>query len=333
MPPMSTPTPHVLVTGATGFLGSRVVARLAAHGVRITAADARPDPEVEARLRTECGSQAPLTFVRLDVSDEPAVMRLLGGSPPITHCIHLAYLMNPDVEKDQRRGAMVNIYGMAVMFEAAAVHGLHRLVFASSETYYGARQDVFGPPDHAIKEDEGCAPGHHHFTYGVMKVLNEFVGQRYVRDRGVDIACVRPPVVFGHGRKRSSVLWSEHFASRPAVGEPVIMPFPAATRDCWIYKDDCAEQMVLLVLKDKISHFAYNTGGESVSGGVLAGTVRQWLPDARIEFEEDKPPTPLVDNICGERLAAEIGFRPRPLAEGVRAHINEARAEAGLPPV
>ena len=66
---------------------------------------------------------------------------------------------------------------------------------------------------------------------------------------------------------------------------------------------------------------------------MLAGTVRQWLPDARIEFEEDKPPTPLVDNICGERLAAEIGFRPRPLAEGVRAHINEARAEAGLPPV
>ena len=166
-----------------------------------------------------------------------------------------------------------------------------------------------------------------------MKVLNEFVGQRYVRDRGVDIACVRPPVVFGHGRKRSSVLWSEHFASRPAVGEPVIMPFPAATRDCWIYKDDCAEQMVLLVLKDKISHFAYNAGGESVSGRVLAGTVRQWLPDARIEFEEDKPPTPLVDNICGERLAAEIGFRQRPLSEGVRAHINEARTEAGLPPV
>jgi nucleoside-diphosphate-sugar epimerase len=120
---MNTRSPHVLVTGATGFLGSRVVARLAARGIRTTAADARPDPEVEARLRIECGPQASVTFASLDVSDESAVMRLLGGSPPVTHCIHLAYLMNPEVEKDQRRGAMVNIVGMAIMFEAAAMPG------------------------------------------------------------------------------------------------------------------------------------------------------------------------------------------------------------------
>src|SRR5438093_3504249 len=98
-----------------------------------------------------------------------------------------------------------------------------------------------------------------------MKVLNEFMAQKYVKSRGVSLACVRPPVVFGHGRKRGSVLWADDFATKPALGQPVVLPFPAATRDAWIYVDDCAEQLVRLSLAEKLSHFAYNTGGESVT--------------------------------------------------------------------
>ena len=39
--------------------------------------------------------------------------------------------------------------------------------------------------------------------------LNEFVASKYVQRHGISIACLRPPVVFGHGRKRGAVLWSE----------------------------------------------------------------------------------------------------------------------------
>ena len=45
------------------------------------------------------------------------------------------------------------------------------------------------------------------------------------------------------------------------------------------------------------------------------------------------PSTPLIDWQGGERLERELGFRPRPLLEGVRAHINEARLAGGLEPV
>ena len=55
--------------------------------------------------------------------------------------------------------------------------------------------------------------------------------------------------------------------------------------------------------------------------------------DARFEFDETKPTTPLIDWQDGARLETEIGFTPRPLLDGVRAHINEAREEAGLEPV
>ena len=51
------------------------------------------------------------------------------------------------------------------------------------------------------------------------------------------------------------------------------------------------------------------------------------------KFDETKPTTPLIDRQDGARIEEETGFAPRPLIDGVRAHINEARKEAGLAPV
>jgi nucleoside-diphosphate-sugar epimerase len=322
-----------LVTGATGFIGARVVANLQQRRIPVVAADYRLDSEVIARLDHERPDGAETAYVRLDVSDEEDVIAVFREYTGITHCIHLAYLMSAEVEADQRRGAEVNVVGMANMFDAAARHRLHRLVFASSETVYGASQTVYGGPEHAVAEDQYCGPRDHFFTYGVMKLLNEFVASKYVQKHGISIACLRPPVVFGHGRKRGAVLWSEHVISYPAVGRPVTLPFPPGTHDSWLYKDDCAEQFARLALKPSIGHLAYNTGGETVSAARLAEIIRSWLPEADIRFEPDRPPTPLVDHISGVRLEREIEFRPRPLADGIRLHINEARAEAGLPPI
>ena len=322
-----------LVTGATGFIGARVVARLLQERIPTVAADVRLDPEVKAKLERTRPEGADLTYSTLDVSDARQVADMFEKHPDITHCMHLAYLMSAEVEADQRRGAEVNIVGMANMFDAAARQQLRRLVFASSETVYGASQAVYGGPDHAIDEDEYCGPQHHFFTYGVMKLLNEFVASKYVQRHGISIACLRPPVVFGHGRKRGAVLWSEHFASYPAVGKPVTLPFPPDSYDSWIYKDDCAEQFVRLALAPALERLAYNCGGETVSAEQIAAIVRRFLPDADIRFEPDKPRTPLVDNTDGSRLARVIDFRLRPLADGVRLHINEAREEAALPPV
>jgi len=54
------------------------------------------------------------------------------------------------------------------------------------------------------------------------------------------------------------------------------------------------------------------------------------FPTRTFSFDATKPGTPLIDNQCGQRLTGEIDFVPRGLEEGVRAHINEARTEAGL---
>lgn len=313
-----------LLTGGTGFIGACVARNLIARGIPVVIGEAKADAAVAASLT---GADV----MPMDVSDDRAVAAAFDKHRDITHCIHLAYLMSAEVEANPPLGVKVNVLGMVNLFEAAVRHRLARVVFASSETVYGASQKVYG--DRPVNEDDFCSPADHFFTYGMMKVLNEFMAQKYVAKHGISLASVRPPVVFGHGRKRGSVLWAEAFASNPALGQPVQLPFSASSRETWIYKDDCAEQMIRLALKPQLAHFAYNNGGDCVSGHELAAAVRHWLPGAQITFDESKPATPLIDWQDGRRLEAEIQFKPRPLLAGVRAHINQARIEAGLPPV
>jgi nucleoside-diphosphate-sugar epimerase len=318
-----------LVTGGGGFIGWRVVRNLLARGISIVVADWSIDPHLRERFEREGGDL--VDFVACDVSEYSDVARCFRLHPDITHVIHTAYLMSAEVEANPHLGARVNLLGMVNMFEAVVNQRLARLVFTSSETVYGASQRVYG--QRPVTESDYCAPSDHFFTYGVMKLLNEFMAQKYVEKHGISIACARPPVVFGHGRKRGSVLWAEQFISYPAVGKPVSLPFSACNRDCWVYVDDCAEQLIRLALKPRLAHFAYNSSGHSIRAGEFANLVRQWIPDAEITFDESRPSTPLVDDLDGSRLIEEIGFAPRPLIKGILAHINEARAEASLPPV
>jgi UDP-glucose 4-epimerase len=307
------------------------VRNLLQRGIPSVIADQSTDVEAVSSLQKMANrTGATLDSVPMDVSDFRDVMGVFHMHPGITHTIHLAYVMGPLVDQNTSLSTRVNILGMTHMFEAAVHHKLSRLVFTSSETVAGPSQEPYG--DRPVSEGDYCDPSAHVFTYAVMKLLNEHMGRRYVQSYGANIACTRPPVVFGHGRKRSAVMWAEHFASKPAIGEPVTLPFSEHTRDTWIYKDDCAEQLVRLALKPKLAHFVYNNGGHCATGAQLATIVRKWIPGAQVAFTAGTN-TPLIDHQDGTRLTREINFVPRSLEEGVRAHINEARLCSGLPAI
>lgn len=317
-----------LVTGGLGFIGRSVVKNVLQRGIPCVTADQLSDPEAVCGLQEIAfQSGATLDSAVMDVSDFRDVKAVFHRHPGITHVIHLAYVMGPSVDEDTSLSTRVNILGMTHMFEVAVEHKLSRLVFTSSETVAGPSQTPYG--DRPVTEEDFCDPSSHTFTYAVMKLLNEHMGRRYVQHHGANIVCTRPPVVFGHGRKRSAVMWAEHFASKPAIGEPVTLPFDPQSRDTWIYKDDCAEQLVRLALKPQLGYFVYNNGGHCVTASQLMAIVRKWIPNAQIDFTNGAS-TPLIDHQDGSRLACEIDFVPRPLEEGIRAHINEARVSSGL---
>ncbi len=319
-----------LVTGATGFIGKRVVKQLLLKDIKVVASDINIQNEQASfleYLKKYDLNTTKLKLIELDVSIKENINSVFNNNN-ITHMICCGYQMSNMIDKNPIKASEINILGMTNLFESTVNHHVKRMIFPSSESIYGNSQKVYG--NKPVHEDDYCGLQHQSFTYAVMKLLNEFMAQKFITNHNVSIACTRPSVVFGFGRKRSSLMWAEDFATLPALGKPVHLPFPEDNKDNFIYVDDCAEQMVLLALKDKLNYFAYNSGSETVSGKELYKIIRELIPDAEVTFDNNSSYTPFIDEQNDKRIREEIDFQPRSLKEGIKAHMNEARRNNNL---
>lgn len=319
-----------LVTGGTGFIGKRVVNQLLSKGVKVVSADIdiknNKDP-FEYYLNQKNTKTNDLELCELDISSKDAIQKIISDNK-ISHIIACGYQMSNLIDSNPVKGAEINIVGMTNLFQSVVDFKLKRLVFPSSQSVYGTTSEIYD--NKPIKEDDYCGLQHQLFTYAVMKLLNEFMAQKYITTKGASIACTRPSVVFGYGRKRSSLMWAEEFATNPALGKTLNLPFPQTNKDNFIYVEDCAEQLIELSLKEKLNHFVYNSGTETVSGKELKEILISLIPDAKINFDENGSPTPFIDCQDDQRIREELSLIPRTLKQGIKEHMNEARFDHGL---
>jgi len=306
-----------LVTGATGFIGSYVVRCLLQHGQRVVGLDRSPDPEVIGLFNSE------IEVIEGDVADREQLMALFESHPSLERVLHLAYMMGAESEADPPAAMRVNAQGTANVFAEACAHGVKRIVFTSSESVYGNSQANYG--DRPVTEEDFCSPQHHVLNYSLTKLLNEHLAAKYEARYGIPIVSVRPPVVFGHGRKRGTTAWASDFVSLPALGQPVTLPFPENDWNCYVYVVDLAEEIYQLAVKRSLAQRVYNSGGHSLPAAELAALVRELIPQAQIGFSPDKLNSPFIYRMDDRRIREELGCLLRPMREAVTDHVQEVR--------
>ena len=148
---------------------------------------------------------------------------------------------------------------------------------------------------------------------------------KYEAHYSIPIVPVRPPVVFGHGRKRGTTAWASDFASLPAQGKPATLPFPEDDCNSYIYVADLAEQIYQLAVKPSLAHRIYNTGGHTLRATEVVALVKELIPQAQIVFSPDKPYSPFIYRQDDQRIRQEVGYLLRPMREAVIDHIEEVR--------
>lgn len=306
-----------LVTGGTGFIGTYVVRCLLEHGERIVCLDRSPDPEVTGLFTSE------IEVIEGDVVDRQQLTALFDGHPDVERVVDLAYMMGAESEADPPAAMRVNALGTANLFAEACAHGVKRIVFTSSESVYGKSQVSYG--DRPVNEEDFCSPHDHVLSYSLTKLLNEHLAAKYEARYGVPIVSVRPPIVFGHGRKRGTTAWASDFASLPALGQPMTLPFPENDWNCYVYVADLAEQIYQLAVKPFLAHRVYNSGGHTLRALELVALMRELIPQAQIGFSADKPNSPFIYRMDDHRIRQELGCLLRPMREAVVEHIEEAR--------
>jgi UDP-glucose 4-epimerase len=297
----------IVVTGAGGFLGSRVVPlvrRQAAHALII------------AVMRRQRGRARDLPGVELIHGDLrlPAVWRRLPRT--VTHLIHLAAAIPRDRDANQSGVVLDNVAPIARLLHASLQWtNLRHVVYASSVS-------VYAPGREALRESSAKAPAS---LYGAAKLAGEQLLEPLAA-RGVGVAALRYSSIYGAGQDPRTVL--PLFADRARRGLPLHVFNGRRTQD-FLHVDDAARATWLACRR--AGRGAFNVGsGRPVSMSVLAREILETFgrsTASRIVEETDAAKDDAGIRMDVGRARRTLGFRARiGLRDGLKRLAREAVA-------
>lgn len=188
---MSAPR-SALVTGAAGFIGSRLVERLVGDGWRVTGIDSFSPYYDVSQKRANAARVEAATGVRiqeLDLLDADLTLLL----EPIDVVFHQAGQPGVRASWDGFASYVtVNVDATQRLLEAARKQSLHRFVFASSSSVYGDAE--------AYPTEESALP-RPMSPYGVTKLAAEHLCGVYARNWAVPTVSLRYFTVYGPGQR------------------------------------------------------------------------------------------------------------------------------------
>jgi len=211
---------NVLVTGASGFLGAMVMARLLEAGHQAIGLDPAPGPDPARR------------HVIDDLSDRRRLLKILRAEN-VTHVLHCGGVSGPMVLADEPARVMdINVSGSLNLLQAALNGGVKTFVYCSSVSAIGN----FYEKD-PIADDYPLRPDS---AYGCSKAAMDMVLRGLWKRVPLDLCSLRFTSIYGPGRRTRFVV--DDIVSAALSGEPALVD--AATDWPYIYIDDAADAAV-----------------------------------------------------------------------------------------
>ena len=169
----------VVITGANGFIGSRL-----AHVLK-------NNSKLYVSLITRRALSSPKTenFVINDINSSTDWSTILKNKTVVIHTAAKANLM-----KESKNYLKENVDGTLNLARQAANAGVKRFIFISSIKVNGEQTDL----GKSFKVDDLPAPKN---VYGISKLETEKGLQQLSSETGMELVIIRPPLVYGYGVK------------------------------------------------------------------------------------------------------------------------------------
>jgi UDP-glucose 4-epimerase len=261
----------ILVTGATGKVGSRLTKRLAQRGDQVRALVR--DPRRAADLPEDR-----IELAEGDLLDEDSLAAAARGVDAVVHCAAFFRGATPE------QAHAVNDRGTQHLANAARTASVKRFIFTSTGLVYGPNG---GRP---AREDDRCAPMD---GYPASKLAAE---RFLLAMEGLDVRVLRLPFVYGDGD--------------PHIQEviPMMRGFPPTQRMSIGHHADVAQAVALLLDTPSPLHRVYNVvDDEAPELATLFASVGAPPPDGS-NAERARAFDALLD---GSRIREDLGFKPK----------------------
>jgi nucleoside-diphosphate-sugar epimerase len=293
-------TPHALVTGAAGFIGSHLVERLLADGATVTGVDCFTDYYPPSLKRANIAAALEHPRFRLLELDLGAAD--LAALPDVQVVFHQAAQAGVRASWGADFAAYVhhNVLATQRLLERYGDARLERFVYASSSSVYGDAE--------RYATDESMLP-RPFSPYGVTKLAGEHLTLLYGRNFGLPVAALRYFTVYGP-RQRPDMAF-HRFCRAMLAGEAILVHGDGHQSRDFTFVADAIEANVR-AWKRAAPQGVYNVGGGSQVQVLEAIAIleRALSLKAQVRFEPRPPGDPLRTRADAARMRADLDFVP-----------------------
>lgn len=310
----------VLVTGGAGFIGSHFVGKLLGEGHEVSVLDDFNDfydPAIKRANVASFGGHVPVHIA--DLRDGVAVDRIVGLERPEA-IVHLGARagVRPSI-RDPKLYIDTNITGTWHILEAAKVHGVARVVSASSSSVYGVIKTAPFREDMLINQT--ISP------YAATKMATEQFCSNYTHLYGMRTISLRFFTVYGPRQRPDLAIHS--FTRAIDQGQPIQQFGDGSSRRDYTYIDDILQGMSACLTYDGALCEIFNLGeSQTTTLRELIEAIEAALgKKAIIQRMPDQPgDVPLTYADIGKARSL-LGYHPQTkIAEGLPKFVEWYRS-------
>jgi UDP-glucuronate 4-epimerase len=300
----------ILVTGAAGFIGSAVAARLAAMGHRVVGCDnfnSYYDPALKVQRVATFLAPHWLECPAVELSDAEQVAALFGRVKP-SLVVHLAAqagvrysLENPATYVQS------NVVAFGHVLESCRQHTVEHLLYASSSSVYGASAKT--PFSEDDQTDQPVS------LYAATKKANELMAHTYSHLYRLAATGLRFFTVYGPWGRPDMAYFS--FTRKMRAGEAIPVFAEGQLHRDFTYIDDIVEGVVRLLFKPhpndgKPPHWIFNIGNnQPVRVLDFIQTLEKTLDvKAILDFQPMQPGDVPATHADTGKLRDWVGYKP-----------------------
>jgi dTDP-glucose 4,6-dehydratase len=313
---------RVLVTGAGGFIGSRLTEKLVEGGANVRAL-VRYTSDGEAGWLDRSRVRGDIEVKRGDLADRDSVMDAVKGCDLVFHlgaliAIPYSYLAPESYVR-------TNILGTLNVLQACREAGVSRLVHTSTSEVYGSAQVTPMTEAHPLV---GQSP------YSASKIAADKLAESYHRSFSLPVVTIRPFNTFGPRQSMRAVIPT--IAVQALAGRTVRLGDLRPTRD-FVFVDDTAAGFIAGATTPGIEGETIHLGtGRETSIGDLARMIGQAAGvELTVETEGDRlrPMASEVERLIADpaKARAKLGWAPTvSLEDGLKRVVDFVRDNPDL---